>query len=250
MLECITPVILTRNEEVNIGRTLGQLAWAREVLIVDSLSGDHTVAIARSFSNVRVLERPFEGLASQWEYGLSQTTTEWMLMLDADYFVPAAFASELETLVPLETVAAYEAPFVYAIGGRQLRASLYPPRPVLLRRSRCSFWQDGHTHRVRIDGSLATLSTAIVHDDRKDLRRFVERQRVYMRQEAAKLRAASFASLNMAGRVRKLRVLAPFVVLLYTLFVKRTLLDGLPGLHYAVERFLAETILSLELLRR
>jgi glycosyltransferase involved in cell wall biosynthesis len=249
MLERITPVILTRDEEVNIGRVLGQLAWAGEVVVVDSLSNDSTVEIARSFPNVRVVQRPFDTLASQWTYAVAQSKTEWILMLDADYFVPAALASELETLVPPEEVAAYEDAFIYAIGGRPLRASLYPPRPVLLRRGRVEFWQDGHTQRVRLHGLVATLHTPILHDDRKSLRRFVQRQSVYMRQEAAKLRASSFASLNTAGRIRKLRVLAPFAALVYTLFIKRTLLDGRAGLHYAFERFLAEAILSLELFR-
>jgi glycosyltransferase involved in cell wall biosynthesis len=249
MLERITPVILTRDEEVNVGRALGQLGWAREVVVVDSLSKDRTMEIARSFPNVRTMERSFDNLAAQWTYGASQVTTEWMLMMDADYFVSADLVGELRALVPGENVAAYEATFVYAINGRPLRASLYPPRPVLLRLGRFEFWQDGHTHRVRYHGLLAHLSTPIVHDDRKDLRRFVQRQRAYMRQEAAKLRAASFASLNAAGRLRKLRFIAPFAALLYTLFIKRTVLDGRAGLHYAFERFLAEAILSWELFR-
>ena len=57
-----------------------------------------------------------------------------------------------------------------------------------------------------------------------------------MRQEAAKLRATPFRSLNAAGKVRRLRVIAPFAVLAYTLIGKRTILDGLGGIRYAFER--------------
>lgn len=249
MLERITPLILTRDEEANIGRTLGQLAWARDVIVVDSFSTDRTAEIARSFPNVRYKERRFDTHAEQWAYGASLVTTEWVLTMDADYFVPAGFVREVETLVPAGDVAAYEAAFVYAISSRPLRASLYPARAILLRRGHFEFWQDGHTQRARIDGPVAILRTPIVHDDRKSLQRFVQRQRGYMRQEAVKLRTASFASLNALGRLRKLRVIAPFAALAYTLFVKRTLLDGRAGLHYAVERFLAEAILSVELFR-
>ena len=100
MLDRITPLILTKNEQPNIGRTLGQLSWAREVIVVDSLSSDDTVKIARTFPNVRVLERPFDDLAHQWTFALQQTQTPWVLALDADYFVPDALTAEIARLDP------------------------------------------------------------------------------------------------------------------------------------------------------
>ena len=49
MLDQITPLILTYNEAPNIGRTLEQLTWARDIVVVDSFSTDDTVEIASSF---------------------------------------------------------------------------------------------------------------------------------------------------------------------------------------------------------
>lgn len=250
MLDHITPLILTKNEEANLERTLSQLAWAHEVVIVDSFSDDATLAIARKFPNVRLLQRPLDTHAAQWQFGLGEVRTTWALTLDADYFVPDDFVAELASLQPAPNVAAYVARFVYAVRGKRLRGSLYPPREVLLRVAAASFWQDGHTQRTRVDGDVATLTARIVHDDRKSFRRFVERQRRYMKQEAQKLRTADARSLNAAARIRKLLVVAPFAVVLHTLFVKRTILDGWPGIYYAFERFVAELILSRELLRR
>jgi glycosyltransferase involved in cell wall biosynthesis len=241
----ITPVILTRNEEENIARTVAQLQWAAEVLIVDSVSSDDTVAIAKTFPNVRVVERPFDNLAAQWNFAFSQVRTAWVLALDADYFVTEAFVQELRALEPPPDVTHYTAAFTYAIHGRPLRASLYPARPVLLRRDRTSFRMDGHTHRSSVEGRGGMLREKIIHDDRKPFSRFVERQRLYMRDEAAKIRRGE--GLNFAGRIRKLRVVAPFAVLVQTLFVKRLILDGVPGLIYTWERFVAEVILSIEL---
>lgn len=250
MLDRITPLILTRDEEVNIGRTLGQLSWAREVIVVDSLSTDGTVEIARRFPNVRIVSRAFDSHAAQWSFGVEHVTTPWVLTLDADYFVPEAFMREIASLDPPADIAGYEARFVYAIGGRPLRAALYPPRPVLLRRSAFEIWQDGHTQRVRVDGRIERLRSPLIHDDRKDLHRFIDRQRKYMRQEAAKLRTTPWRALPVPGRIRKLRVVAPFATLFYTLFVKRTILDGGAGWRYVFERFIAECILSIELWRR
>lgn len=250
MLDSITPLILTRDEEPNIERTLRQLTWAREVVIVDSFSTDATLDLACTFPNVRIVQRSFDTLAGQSNYGLEQVHSKWVLALDADYFVTDEMVRELASLDPPAGTNAYIGPFIYAVGGRRLRASLYPPRIVLFRRESAVFWQDGHAHRVRVEGNTGKLRAPIVHDDRKSFRRFLERQRRYMQEEADKLRTADPHTLNPASRIRKLIVVAPFAVLMHTLLIKGVILDGWPGLRYAWERFVAELILSRQLLRR
>ena len=250
MLDLITPVVITRDEEVNIGRTLGQLTWARDVVVVDSLSIDRTAEIARAFPNVRVFQREIDTIADQSLFGVQQAGTPWVLLLDADYFVPPEFVDEISRLSPESEVDAWVAPFRYAIAGRVLRASLYPPRIVLMRKDRVRIWQDGHTPRFASDTPERRLASPIIHDDRKSFRRFLERQRRYMRQEGEKLRTAPFASLPLSGRIRRLVVVAPLAVVMHTLFVKGVIFDGWPGLVYAWERFVAEVMLSRELLRR
>lgn len=248
MLDQITPVILTRDEEPNIGRTLAQLAWAPDVVVVDSFSTDTTLEICKQFPNVRVVQRTVDTLAEQSNFGIRHANTPWIMLLDADYFVPAELVEEMRELVPPPNVRAYRCAFRYAVNGRPLRASLYPARIVLLHREHAQVWQDGHAHRVLADGDVEDLRTKIIHDDRKSFARFIERQKKYMRQEAEKLRSADPRALSMAGRVRKLVVVAPFAVVLHTLFVKGLILDGMPGLRYTWERFIAELMLSRELL--
>jgi glycosyltransferase involved in cell wall biosynthesis len=247
-LSDITPLVLTRDEETNIGRTLAQLRWAEDVVLVDSFSTDRTVEIARGFPNVRVFQREFDDHARQWTFGLQQVRTPWLLALDADYFVSVAFARELESLAPETNVRGYRSAFVYAVNGKPLRASLYPPRVVLAATAHTTFWQDGHTQRIAVDGDVADLGARIIHDDRKSFRSFVARQKRYMVQEAEKIRHADPRALSVSGRVRKLIVVAPFAVLFQTLFVKGLILDGVAGLRYAWERFVAEMILARELL--
>lgn len=250
MLDQITPVILTRDEAPNIGRTLGQLRWAREVIVVDSGSSDDTRTIANAFPNVRFLERAFDTLAGQSNFGIDESRTDWVLLLDADYFVPEDFARALSELELQPDVSGVISPFAYAVDGKILRASLYPPRIVLLKKGAATVWQDGHAHRVRVNGVTVHMNSRIVHDDRKPFSRFVQRQRTYMREEARKLHAARWASLSWPGRIRRLIVIAPFAVLVQTLLVKRLILDGRPGLRYTAERVIAEVILSIELIRR
>lgn len=245
----ITPVILARDEEDNIGRTLGQLTWASDIVLVDSFSSDATLEIAQRFPNVRVFQRQVDSLAGQSNYGLAQARTPWVMLLDADYFVPEAMAEELRQLEPAPGQRAFQSRFQYAVNGRPLRGSLYPSRIVVLHREHSTIWQDGHAHRIVADGDVGTLQTRIIHDDRKSFARFLERQRKYMRQEAEKLRHADPRSLSLSGRIRKLVVVAPPAVLLHTLFFKGLIFDGPAGWRYAWERFVAELILSREMIR-
>jgi glycosyltransferase involved in cell wall biosynthesis len=249
MLDQITPVILTGNEEANIARTLGQLRWAPEIVIVDSASRDRTVEIARSFPNVRLFERRFDDFASQWTFAAEQARSTWILALDADFFVPDALVAELRQLQPPETLDGYVGHFTYAILGRPLRASLYPPKLVLMRRDRAYFTSDGHTHVPCVRGASGNLRTHVIHDDRKSFDHFLRRQGRYMREEADKLLSEDPGDLTLADHIRML-LLGPIAVVVYTLFVKRCIFDGWAGLYYVLERAIAETALAAELLRR
>lgn len=250
MLDRITPLILTYNEAPNIGRTLERLRWAGDIVVVDSLSSDETLAIVARFPQARVFQRQFDSHAKQWSFGLKETgiSSEWVLALDADYILTEELIAELEGLTPAEGVAGYSAGFVYCIEGSPLRGSAYPPVTVLYRRASASYVQDGHTQRVILDGPTDSLRARILHDDRKPLSHWLGSQARYMKIEAAKLSAAEAGDLSWPDRVRKLRVVAPFVMLFYCLIIKRAVLDGRAGLFYSFQRAFAEMLLSLYLI--
>src|SRR5437870_54166 len=73
MLDQITPVLLTYNEELNISRTLSRIGWAKDIVVVDSGSTDGTLEMLAKFSNVRIFKRSFDTHASQWRYAIEQT---------------------------------------------------------------------------------------------------------------------------------------------------------------------------------
>jgi glycosyltransferase involved in cell wall biosynthesis len=250
MLHEITPVILTYNEAPNIGRTLSMLEWARDIVIVDSGSTDDTVAIARRHPQVRVFERPFDVLAKQWNYAIEETgiSSEWILALDADYVLTPDLVEEVRNARPGAEITGFWTPFVYCIFGAPLRASLYPPKITLFRKSRGRHVQDGHMEKLVLSGDAGRLRSFIRHDDRKPFSRWLASQSNYMQSEVAKLRSTPYRDLSMADRVRRTIVLGPLVVFFYTYFYKRNVLDGRAGLHYSIQRTIAELILSAYLL--
>lgn len=93
-------LILTYNEEENISRCINSLSWSDDIVVLDSLSSDSTQRLASSFSNVRVFERPFDGYASQRNYGLKsiEYKHEWLLMVDADEVVEEQLAQEIRSI--------------------------------------------------------------------------------------------------------------------------------------------------------
>jgi glycosyltransferase involved in cell wall biosynthesis len=249
-LSQITPVLLTWNEAPNLQRSLAPLAWAREIVVVDSGSTDATRAILAAQPRVRVVERAFDSHAEQWRFAVEQTgiATAWELRLDADYVLSARLVEELRRLQPSDDVAAYRIAFDYCIGGRRLRASLYPPNTVLFRRGRAAPWQDGHTERWRIDGKVAALQGRIAHDDRKPVESWLTAQARYQKRERDKLLAADRKTLRRKDRLRLRHWIAPPAVFLWCLFGRGMIFDGRAGLAYAYQRALAETALALYLL--
>jgi len=250
MLSTITPVILTFNEEPNIDRTLKQLVgWAQRIVVVDSGSTDRTLEILRQYPQVEVFHRRFDTHANQWNYGLQQVRSEWILSLDADYQISEEFSSEMSKLPVDSAINAYYTRFKYCVWGQPLRATLLPPRPVLFRRDRTIYFDDGHTQQLQVEGNTGELQSYIYHDDRKPLSRWLWAQDRYAILEAEKLLTTPKVKLSLGDRLRQYKVIAPFIILFYCLILHRGILDGRAGWYYAFQRLLAEMLLSLHLLK-
>jgi glycosyltransferase involved in cell wall biosynthesis len=249
MLDEITPLIITHDEAPNIGPTLDKLAWARRIVVIDSGSTDDTVRIARSYPQVEVITHPFVDFASQCNFGLTQVTSPWVLSIDADYELTDDLVRELQALAPPPRVAGFRARFVYRIFGRALRGTLYPPRTVLYRREAARYRNEGHGHRVVVDGAVLDLRAAIYHDDRKPLARWFTSQQRYARIEAEHLLALGRRARG-TDRLRLMGWPAPIGVFFYTLLVKGCLLDGWAGWYYVLQRVIAEALIALELADR
>jgi glycosyltransferase involved in cell wall biosynthesis len=248
LLDQITPLILTYNEAPNLERTLHQLTWAETIVIIDSHSTDETLEIARKYPQVQIFQRPFDRHANQWNYGLTQVKTPWVLSLDADYVLSDRLISEI-TKLPTDTkIDGFFIPFQYCVSGKPLRGTILPPRQALFRKAKAIYIDDGHTQLLEIQGQSASLSQTILHDDRKPLSRWLWAQDRYMILEVQKLSAARSRDLSWGDRIRKTKILAPFIILVYCLILKGGILDGWRGWYYTFQRVLAEILLAIRLI--
>lgn len=248
MLDKITPLILTYNEEVNIERTLRQLLWAKRIVVVDSYSTDNTLKLIALYPQVEVFQHKFISFANQCNYGLSKITSEWALSLDADYVLSEPLVREIDQLSNEPKINGYSIGFKYCVFGKPLRGTLLPPRTVLYRPQTAIYQEDGHAHRVNVKGAIASLQFSIYHDDRKSLSRWLRAQDRYMLIEAPKIYQSAHHELSWSDRIRKQKVIAPFVIFVYCLIIKGGLRDGWQGWYYAMQRMFAEMLLSIRLI--
>ena len=79
--------IITRNEEERLHDCLKSVAFADEVIVVDSGSTDKTVEVAKSFG-AKVLIEKWRGFSAQKQFAVDQCKNEWILILDADERIP------------------------------------------------------------------------------------------------------------------------------------------------------------------
>ncbi|MBS1745633.1 MAG: glycosyltransferase family 2 protein [Bacteroidetes bacterium] len=244
----LTAVILTWNEEENIGRTLSHLGWLEKVIVVDSNSTDKTIELIRSFPNAEIYQRKFDTHATQWNYGLGLCESEWVLSLDADYILNEGFINETLEFLETDTNIAYRAFFEFCVFGKPLRSNNTTPRPVLFKKEFCKYYDDGHTQRLKINGQMGTYKNKIWHDDRKPLLRWLINQSFYSEKESEMLLNAPPDILSFPSKLRKTKILAPLLIFVYSLFIKRLILDGWHGWHYTLQRTIAESLICMRLI--
>jgi len=249
-LSDITPIVLTYDEEANIGRSLAALDWAERIVVLDSGSTDRTEEICRNNPRVAWFQRPFDSHSEQWNAALGLAKTSWVLTLDADYIVTPQLLSELRFMESSPGVDGFRIPFVFYLHGKPIRASLLPPRIALFRVEQGRYVQDGHTQDLVLQGVCESLSAPLIHDDRKAFSRWWSAQKKYARLEADKLASASWQELPIQDRLRYCIVIAPVIIGPSVLLWKGAWLDGRAGLSYTWQRTLAEGALSAELLTR
>jgi glycosyltransferase involved in cell wall biosynthesis len=100
----LSVVIITHNEETNIGRTLASVLplvadGKGEIIVVDSGSTDRTVEIANSYC-AKVFVEEWRGYAAQKNSGIDKADGDWILSLDADEEVDPTLAQEIGDLFP------------------------------------------------------------------------------------------------------------------------------------------------------
>ncbi len=249
----VSCLLLTYNEEENIGACLQALSWCDDIVVVDSGSDDATVQIAKAHG-ARVLSRPFDDFAGQRNWGLENGDFrhEWVLHLDADEIVTPQFISALQSLRPPSEIDAYNVPSKTILFGKWIRhAGMYPTYQVRLgRRDALRFIQVGHGQREDLPAEkVGTFDEPYLHYSfSHGMAGWLAKHVRYARDEAALIIAqrrgeveetatgGGSAQRRRAAKARAARlpaILRPFMRFAYIYLLKQGFRDGRAGFAYA-----------------
>jgi hypothetical protein len=222
----VSVTVITRDEAANLAAALDSVAWADEILVIDSESTDDTVAVARRYTD-RVIVRPWPGYVAQKNHAAAQASHDWILSLDADERVSAELAAEIQGLMQREPEAAgFRVPRVTFHLGRWIRSTdWYPDYQLRLYDRRRATWQGRHVHEsVRADGPVADLRHELRHHAYRDLSHHLQTMDRYTTLAARQMREdgrrAGWADL----------ALHPPAAFLRNYVLRGGYRDGVPGL--------------------
>jgi glycosyltransferase involved in cell wall biosynthesis len=226
----LSVIIITCNEEETLRDCLESVAFADEVIVLDSGSTDRTVEIARSMG-ARLESTPdWPGFGPQKNRGLALATGDWVLSLDADERITPALKAEILSVLGNPRVDCYAIPRLSQFAGSFIRHSGWYPDYVarLFRRGTARFSDDLVHEKLIAEVSVAKLKNHILHlgfrDFSSTLRKIDHYSSAWSFQAlAAGKKAGFFSALSHA--------IAAF---LKTYILKMGFLDGPAGLAVAI----------------
>nr|MDQ3322385.1 glycosyltransferase family 2 protein [Acidobacteriota bacterium] len=141
----ITVCIIAFNEEKNIAAALESVAWADEILVVDSYSTDRTREIAAE-TGAKILTRQWLGFAEQKQFAVDNAKFDWILSLDADERISPELKDEILQLKHLDIKDlddGYKIPRLSFYMNRAIRyGGCYPDWQLRFFNRRKGFWKD------------------------------------------------------------------------------------------------------------
>lgn len=162
----ISVVIITFNEEKNIGRCLDSVqAIADEIVVVDSFSSDKTEEICKEFQ-VKFIQKEFLGYAEQKRFADAQAENDWIFSIDADEALSDKLKKEILAIKNTKPTAdAYQMPRLTNYIGKWIRhTDWYPDKKIRFYNRNKARWQGTNLHE-----HIATDANANIRSLKGDL---------------------------------------------------------------------------------
>jgi glycosyltransferase involved in cell wall biosynthesis len=221
----VTVAIITLDAATQLGACLDSVGFAAELLVVDSGSGDDTVALAKR-KGARVLSAPWRGFGPQKQLAVDNAKHDWVLCVDADERVSPELGNSVAAALAAPSARAYRMARRNRFLGRWLsHGEGYPDWSLRLFDRRHARWSGDAVHEhVVCDGEVATLDGDLLHESAESLDTYFDKQNRYTSLQASQL----YAQGCTAGTARLL--LSPALRFFKFYVLRLGFLDGIPGL--------------------
>ena len=223
-MPALTVIIPAFNEESYIEDALKSVAFADEIIVIDSFSTDKTVDIAKQYTN-NILQREFDNFSNQKNHALSFAKGDWVLYVDADERVTHALAAEIKEIIQNPKHQGYKIDFPHFYMNRFL---YHHSDSVLrlVRREEAQF--SGSVHeKLSCSGSVGKLNNHMLHYTYKGLEAYIRKKEKYAWFQAEQL----YKKGKKAGWFQL--CFKPMYRFFSSYVIKGGFRDGVPGLTVA-----------------
>ncbi len=230
--QTLSIAIVAQNEEANLRRILPTIAWADEIVLVDSGSTDGTVAVAENFG-ARILFEPWPGYGPQVNNALRACTRDWVFSLDADEGFTPELAAEVQQL--LSSTPEYEAYWIprrnYFLGRPMRHGGFYPdPKLRLFRNGKAWAREDTEPHATpKYDGPTGALRSDLLHYAYPTLALYLEHMNRYSTASIPLILGRDKRSRSLPAFLWNI-ALNPVATFAYNYILRGGFLDGREGL--------------------
>ncbi|WP_366184518.1 glycosyltransferase family 2 protein [Flavobacterium ovatum] len=166
----ITALAITLNEEAYVKRYVESLAFADEILFIDSFSTDATVSTAKELG-VKVIQREFDDFTNQKNFAIKQAQNDWIIFFDLDEIITTELEEEIIKTVsnPIEH-AAYKVKRNFIFQGKDIKYGGWQSDKVirLFNKKNCSYIGDLVPKSIVVStGSVGQLKKIVNHHSYK-----------------------------------------------------------------------------------
>ncbi len=227
----ISAVIITYNEEKNIGRCIDSIKnLVEEIVVIDSYSSDKTKEICL-LKNTKLVEHAFKTHIEQKNFALSQATYDIILSLDADEYLSEELTESILAVKKNWVCHAYSMNRLSSYGGKWIKhGNWYPDKKIRLWDRKVGFWGGENPHDkvlinkgikvIHLKGDLLHKAYIDSHDTLQKIQRYSE---IFARENRGKKTSSS-------GKI----IFRTFFAFIKSYVIKRGFLDGFEGLMVAM----------------
>ena len=182
-MSTLTALVITQNEADTIDACLKSVAWADEIIVVDSGSTDQTCEIAHRYTD-KVIVHAWSGYSEQKNFGHTWVSSDWTLSIDADERVTPELRAEIQSVlagaISDRAFDAYRIPIRDWMFGKFVNYGSWPHQAhVRLYKSGCGMWMSAVHERLQVRGRIGQLTHPLLHYSHTSIGRFIDKLNRY-----------------------------------------------------------------------